>query len=112
MALIGFAPALRCPCDGTLLVGKDVQPLQSIKPIRMAVSTVLEESWCGHKTSVWDVGCFLGVSCFRVRCVAVCLGLLRTGSPVVPLWFSSKTTELLSYKNDLRKPFRNEPLHE
>jgi hypothetical protein len=24
MALIGSAPALRCPCGGTLLVGKDV----------------------------------------------------------------------------------------
>jgi hypothetical protein len=53
MALIGSAPALRCSCGGTLLVGKDVQPLQSVKPIRIAVSTVLDESWCGHKTSVW-----------------------------------------------------------
>jgi hypothetical protein len=34
-------------------VGKDVQPLQSVKPIRIIVSTVLDESWCGHKTSVW-----------------------------------------------------------
>jgi hypothetical protein len=49
MALIGSAPALRCPCDGTLLVGKYVQPLQSVKPIRIAVSTVLDESRCGHK---------------------------------------------------------------
>jgi hypothetical protein len=62
MALIGSAPALRCPCDGTLLVGKDVQPLQSVKPIRIVVSTVLDESRCGHKTSDW-VGKFLGVSC-------------------------------------------------
>jgi hypothetical protein len=53
MALIGSAPALRCSCDGTLLVGKDVQPLQSVKPIRIDVSTVLDESRCGHKTSVW-----------------------------------------------------------
>jgi hypothetical protein len=38
-------------------VGKDVQPLQSVKPIRIAVSTVLDESQCGHKASVlvWDV---------------------------------------------------------
>jgi hypothetical protein len=49
MALIGSAPALRCPCGGTLLVGKAVQHLQSVKPIRITVSTVLDESWCGHK---------------------------------------------------------------
>jgi hypothetical protein len=38
-------------------VGKDVQPLQSVKPIRIAMSTVFDESRCGHKTSVgvWDV---------------------------------------------------------
>jgi hypothetical protein len=50
MALIGSASALRCPCDGTLLVGKDLQPLQSVKSIRIriAVSTVLDESRCGH----------------------------------------------------------------
>jgi hypothetical protein len=53
MALIGFAPALRCSCGGTLLVGKDVQPLQSVKPIRIVVSMVLDESWCGHRTNVW-----------------------------------------------------------
>jgi hypothetical protein len=53
MTLIGSAPALRCSCGGTLLVGKDVQPLQSEKPTRIAVSTVLDELWCGHKTSVW-----------------------------------------------------------
>jgi hypothetical protein len=53
MALIGFAPTLRCSCGGTLLVGNDVQPLQSVKPIRLAVCTVLAESRCGHKTSVW-----------------------------------------------------------
>jgi hypothetical protein len=53
MALIGSAPALRCPCGDTLLVGKEVQTLQSVKPIRIAMSTVLDESRCGHKTSVW-----------------------------------------------------------
>jgi hypothetical protein len=53
MALIGSAPTLRCSCGGTLLVGKDVQILQSVKPIRIVVSTVLDESRCGHKTSVW-----------------------------------------------------------
>jgi hypothetical protein len=53
MALIGSAPALRCSCSGTLLVGKDVQPLQGVNPIRIAVSTVLDESQCGHITSVW-----------------------------------------------------------
>jgi hypothetical protein len=49
MALIGSAPALRCSCGGTLLVGTVVQPLQSVKPIRIAMSTVLDESRCGHK---------------------------------------------------------------
>jgi hypothetical protein len=53
MAFIGSAPALRCLCGSTLLVGKDVQPLQSVKPIRIAVSTVLDKSQCGHKASVW-----------------------------------------------------------
>jgi hypothetical protein len=53
MALIGSAPTLRFSCGSTLLVGKDVQPLQSVNPIRIAVSTVLDESQCGHKTSVW-----------------------------------------------------------
>jgi hypothetical protein len=53
MALIGSAPALRCPSGSTLLVGKDVQPLQSVKPIRIAVSTVLDESRVVTKTSVW-----------------------------------------------------------
>jgi hypothetical protein len=49
MDLMGSVPALRCPCDGTLLVRKDVQPLQSVKPIRIVVSTVLDKSLCGHK---------------------------------------------------------------
>ena len=62
MALIGSAPTLRCSCGGTLLVGKDVQPLQSVKPIRIAVSTVLDESRWGHKTSVWVWDDFHGVS--------------------------------------------------
>jgi hypothetical protein len=87
MALIGSAPALRCSCGGTILVGKDVQHLQSEKPIRIVVSMVLDESRCGRKTSVWvwDVlwhEWFSGIVC---GCVP---GLLRTGSPVVPQWFS------------------------
>jgi hypothetical protein len=49
MALIGSAPTLRCSCGGTLLVGKDVQPLHSVKSIRIAVSMVLAEPRCGHK---------------------------------------------------------------
>jgi hypothetical protein len=53
MALIGSAPTLRCSCGGTLLVGKDVQPLQNVKPIQIAGSMVLDESRCGHETSVW-----------------------------------------------------------
>jgi hypothetical protein len=59
MSLIGSAPALRCSCGGTLLVGKDVQPIHSVKPIRIAVSTVLDESRCGHKTSAWDCDVFM-----------------------------------------------------
>jgi hypothetical protein len=64
MALIGSASALRCSCGGTLLVGKDVQPLQSVKPIRIVVSTILDESRCGHKSSVWVWDGFHGVSGF------------------------------------------------
>jgi hypothetical protein len=78
LALKGSAPTLRCSCGGTLLVGKDVQPLQSVKPIRIVVSTVLEESRCGHKTSDW-VGMFHGVSHFLEKCVAVCLGYCGQG---------------------------------
>jgi hypothetical protein len=79
MALIGSAPALRCSCGGTLLVGKDVQPLQSVKPIRIAVSMVLDESRCSHKTSVWVWDVFHGVSCFLVKGEAVCLGYCGRG---------------------------------
>jgi hypothetical protein len=64
MALIGSAPTLRCSGGGTILVCKDVQPLQSVKPIRIAVSTVLDKSQCGHKTSVWVGDGFHGVSGF------------------------------------------------
>jgi hypothetical protein len=78
MALIGSAPVLRCSCGGTLLVGKDVQPMKSVKPIRIVVSTVLDESRCGHKSSV-GLGCFHGVSCFLEKCVAVCLGYCGRG---------------------------------
>jgi hypothetical protein len=98
MALIGSAPALRCSCGGTLLVGKDVQPLQSVKPIRIAVSTVLDESRCGHKTRVWVCDVFLGVSCFSGKVCGCVPGLLRTGSPVVLLWFSQKQLSHLGYK--------------
>jgi hypothetical protein len=68
----------KVPCGGTLLVGKDVQPLQSVKPIRIVVSTVLDESRCGHKTSVW-VRKFHGVSGFLEKCAAVCLGYSGRG---------------------------------
>jgi hypothetical protein len=37
---------------GTLLVGKDVQPPQSVKPIRIAMSMVFDELWFGHIASV------------------------------------------------------------
>jgi hypothetical protein len=88
MALIGSALALRCSCGGTLLVGKDVQPLQSVKPIRIAVSTVLDELRCGHKTSVWVWDVSHGVSCSLGKMCGCVPGLLRTRSLVVPLWFS------------------------
>jgi hypothetical protein len=64
MALIGSVPTLRFLCGGTLLMGKVVQPLQSVKPIRIAMSSVLDESRCGHKTSVWVWDDFHGASSF------------------------------------------------
>jgi hypothetical protein len=73
MALIGSAPALRCSCGSSLLVGKDVQPLQSVKPIRIVVSTVLDKSRC------LGLGCLHGVSCFLRKGVAVCLGYCGRG---------------------------------
>jgi hypothetical protein len=72
MALTGSAPALRCSCGGTLLVGKDVQPLQ-------AVSMVLDESRCGHKTSVWVWDVSMVSVGFLEKCVAVCLGYCGRG---------------------------------
>jgi hypothetical protein len=56
------ASTIRRSCVDTLLVAKDVQPLQSVKPICIVVSTVLDESRCGHKTSVWVWDNFHGVS--------------------------------------------------
>jgi hypothetical protein len=100
MALIGSAPTLRCSCGGTLLVGKDV-----------VVSTVLDESRCGHKTSVgfgifsWRE-LFSGIAC---GCVP---GLLRTGNPVVPKVVFSKQLSYLGYKLFAKTFFGNEPLHE
>jgi hypothetical protein len=41
------------------------------------------------KTSVWD-GMFSGVSCFLGEVRGCVPGLRRTGSPVVPQWFSLK----------------------
>jgi hypothetical protein len=84
MALIGSALALRCSCGGTLLVGKDVQPLQSIELIRIAMSTVLDESRCGYKTSIWVWDGFHGVSGFSGVVCGCVPRLLWTGSPVVP----------------------------
>jgi hypothetical protein len=70
-------------------VGKDVQPLQSVKPIRIVMSTVLDESRCGHKTSVW-VGMFSWLEWFSGKVCGCVPGLLRMGSPVVPNPFFSK----------------------
>jgi hypothetical protein len=44
---------------GTLLVGKDVQPLQSEKPIRIVMSMVLDELRFGHITSVCGMDHFM-----------------------------------------------------
>jgi hypothetical protein len=85
-------------------VGKVVQPLQSVKPIRIAVSTVLDESRCGHKTSVW-FGMFSSVSCFPGEVCGCVPGLLRTGSPVVPQWFFLKQLSHFGYKTGLRQTF-------
>jgi hypothetical protein len=87
MALIGSALVLRCSCGGTLLVGKDVQPLQSVKPIQIAVSTVLDESWCDTKL-VFGFGMFSWHEWFSGKVCGCVPGRLRTGSPVVPNWFS------------------------
>jgi hypothetical protein len=76
MALIGSAPTLRCSCGGTLLVGKDV-----------VVSTVLDESRCGHKTSV-GFGMFSWRESFSRKVCGCVPRLLRTGSLVVLNWFS------------------------
>jgi hypothetical protein len=45
-------------CD-TLLVGKDVQPLQSVKPIRIAMSMVLDDLRFGHVASVCGMDDFM-----------------------------------------------------
>jgi hypothetical protein len=105
MALIGSAPTRRCSCGGTLLVGKDVQHLQSVKPIRIAVSTVLDESWCGHKTSVWVGDGFHGMSGF-LGSVWLCAWATANGESGSPKVVFSKQLSYLGYKNGLRKPFR------
>jgi hypothetical protein len=58
---------------------------------------------------VFGFGMFAGVSCFPGEVCGCVPGLLRTGSPVVPLWFSQKQLSHSSYKNDLRKPFEMDP---
>jgi hypothetical protein len=104
MALIGSAPALRCSCGGTLLVGKDVQSLQSVKPIRIVVSMVLDESRCSHKTSVWDLGCCHGVRCFPVS-VWLCAWATADGESGSSTVVSLKQLSHFGYKIGLRKPF-------
>jgi hypothetical protein len=44
---------------GTLLVGKDIQPLQSVKPIRIAIFMVLYELRFGHIASVCGMDHFM-----------------------------------------------------
>jgi hypothetical protein len=83
MALIGSVPALRCPCDGTLLVGKDVQPLQCQTYSNSRVHSIGRVTVWSQKLVFW-VGMFSGVSCFPGEVCGCVPGLLRTGSPVVP----------------------------
>jgi hypothetical protein len=49
------------------------------KPIRIAVSMVLEESRYGHKTIIWVWDDFHGVSSFLKKGVALCLGYCGWG---------------------------------
>jgi hypothetical protein len=111
MALIGSAPTLRCSCGGTLFVGKDVQPLQSVKPIRIAVSTVLDESRCGHKASVWVWDDFHGVSYFW-KSVWLCAWATADGESGSPQLVFSKQLNYLGYKTVCEKLFENKPLIE
>jgi hypothetical protein len=111
MALIGSTPSLRCSRGGTLLVGKVVQPLQSVKPIRIAVSTVLDESRCGHKNLclVWDVfwsELFSGLSMW------LCAWATADGESGSSTVVFLKQLSHFGCKIGLRKPFENEPLHE
>jgi hypothetical protein len=75
MALIGFAPTLRCSCGSALLVGKDVQPLQSVKPIRTC-----PRYWTSHGVvtkPVFGFGMFSWCELFLEKCV--CLGYYGRG---------------------------------
>jgi hypothetical protein len=104
MALIGSAPALSCSCDGTLLVGKVVQPLQSVKPIRIAVSTVLDESRCGHKISVW-VGDVFWCELFSGLSVWLCAWATADGKSGSSTVVSSKQLSHLGYETWFAKIF-------
>jgi hypothetical protein len=74
-------------------VGKDVQPLQSVKPIRIVVSTVLDESWCGHKTTVWVWDVFMVCVDFW-ESVWLCAWATADGESGSPKLVFSKVTEL------------------
>ena len=81
MALLGFAPKLRWSCCDTPLVGKSCTPLQSIKPIRIAVPTVLGELRFGHTTRFLG-GMFLWCELFLEGVRQLCRELLRMRSLV------------------------------
>jgi hypothetical protein len=104
MALIGSAMALRCPCDGTLLVDKDVQPLQSVKPFRIAVSTVLDESRCATKTSVWVGEVSWRELSFGLS-VWLCVWATADGESFSSTMVFLKQLSHFGYKTGLRKPF-------
>jgi hypothetical protein len=71
----------------------------------------LDESWCGHKTSVW-VGMFSWRELFSEKVCGYVPGLLRTGGPVVPNWFSQNNSVTWVIKMVCENLFKNEPQHE
>jgi hypothetical protein len=79
MALLGSTPALRCSCGGTLLVGKDVQPLQSVKTYSNSRIHGIGRVMVWSQNQCLGLGCFHSVSCSLEKCVAVCLGYYGRG---------------------------------
>jgi hypothetical protein len=68
-------------------VGKDVQPLQCQTYSNSRVHGIGRVTVWSQKL-VFGFGMFSGVSCFPGEVCGCVPGLLRTGSSVVPQWFS------------------------